>query len=76
MSTSEFFGLLQQSAFDWEMSVESPYIFKATLQDKFLRLRLNDFPDDPLCMVIVDGTELDLQEFPSSWTLPRHRKKK
>jgi hypothetical protein len=64
---------LQQSRVDWETTKESPYIFEATLDGKLVRLRLNDFPDEPLCTVIVDGKETDLDEFPKIWTLPRHR---
>lgn len=63
------------SRVDWEPSSESPYIFQATCGGQAVRLRLNDFPDEPLCTLIVEGTETDLHEFPPLWTLPRHREK-
>jgi hypothetical protein len=64
---------LQQSQVDWGTTKESPYIFQAVFQGKVVRLRLNNFPEKPLCTVILDGAETDLQDFPETWTLPRHR---
>jgi len=64
---------LQQSRVDWGATKESPYIFQAVLQGKVVLLRLNDFPEEPLCTVIIDGAETDLHDFPKTWTLPRHR---
>jgi hypothetical protein len=64
---------LQQARVDWQKTSESPYAFQAMFQGKVVRLRLNHFPEEPLCTVILDGIETDLHEFPKSWTLPRHR---
>jgi hypothetical protein len=64
---------LQHTKVDWQTTKESLYIFQATYEGMTVRLRLNDFPDEPLCTVIVDGQETDLHEFPKIWTLPRHR---
>jgi hypothetical protein len=64
---------LQQSRVDWETTRESPYIFQAVFREKVVLLRLNDFPEEPLCTVIIGATETDLQDFPKTWTLPRHR---
>lgn len=58
---------------DWQKSQESEYVFCADFQNQILKLRLNDFPDEPLCTLIVSGVETDLEEFPECWTLPRHR---
>jgi hypothetical protein len=66
---------LQQSRVDWEPTKESPYLFQAVFQGKVVRLRLNDFPEEPLCTAIIDGVETDLHDFPKTWTLPRHRRK-
>jgi hypothetical protein len=63
------------SRIDWESSTESPYTFQAVCEGRAVRLRLNDFPDEPLCTLIVEGTETDLREFPPLWTLPRHRER-
>jgi len=64
---------LLQSQIDWEATKESPYIFQAVFEKNTVRLRLNDFPEEPLCTAIIDGAETDLQDFPKCWTLPRHR---
>lgn len=76
MSTNDLIQRLWQCRVDWELSAESPYLFQAAFENKTVQLRLNDFPDEPLCTIIVDGTETDLHEFPSLWTLPRHRQSK
>jgi hypothetical protein len=65
---------LQHVAIDWQGTSESPYMFLAIVQETVVRLRLNDFPDEPLCTLIVEGAEIDLIEFPECWTLPRHRR--
>jgi hypothetical protein len=64
---------LQQCPLDWVTTKESPHIFQAVFQGKVVRLRLNDFPEEPLCTVILDSGETDLDEFPKTWRLPRHR---
>jgi hypothetical protein len=68
-----FLEKLQQGKVDWQATNESPYTFEGVFQGEVVRLRLNDFPEEPLCTVIAGGTETDLHEFPKSWTLPRHR---
>lgn len=70
---SDLLDQLQQARIDWQKTSESPYVFQAVFQGKAVRLRLNDFPEEPLCTVIIDGAETDLHEFSKSWTLPRHR---
>lgn len=64
---------LQQLKVDWQAMQDCSYVFQFFHQEKLVRLRLNDFPDEPLCTVIIEGTETDLHEFPELWTLPRHR---
>lgn len=64
---------LQSARIEWESSVDSPYIFIADVQGKHVRLRLNDFPAEPLCTLMIDGEQTDLDELPKLWTLPRHR---
>jgi len=65
---------LLKTKMDWQTTKESPFIFNALFQDKTVQLRLNDFPEEPLATLIVDGAETPLHEFPDCWTLPRHRK--
>jgi len=64
---------LLRAKVDWQKTTESPYIFFASVNGKAVRLRLNDFPEEPLCTVIIDDKETDIHEFPKFWTVPRHR---
>jgi hypothetical protein len=64
---------IQLSKMDWQSTDNYPYVFQGVFQGQVVQLRLNDFPEEPICTVIADGTETDLQEFPKSWSLPRHR---
>lgn len=64
---------LKQAELDWQTTGESAFVFEAKYLDRSFRLRLNDFPDEPLCTVVADGEEIDLHKFPLRWTLPRHR---
>ena len=74
MSENSMKNILHERV-DWEASAESPYTFEAMFEGRVVRLRLNDFPDEPLCTLIGEGVETDLHEFPPLWTLPRHRAK-
>ncbi len=70
---SDLLTQLQTTSLAWRRTSESAFLFEATALGKHLRLRLNDFPEEPICTLIVDGQETDLQIFPERWTLPRHR---
>ena len=66
---------LQLAKVDWEPWNDFPYLFVAYHDGKTVYLRLNEFPAEPLCTVILDGVESDVDDLPKSWTLPRHRQK-
>ena len=71
MSPSE----LCNQKIDWYTSSSlSPYVFEAIVNGEQIRLRLNDFPEEVLCTLIIRNTEIDIEQFPKNWTLPRHRK--
>jgi len=70
---TDLLDYLTQSRIDWQTTSESPYIFEAVFQGTMVRLRLNDFPEEPLCTVVIDGAGTDLDDLPKTWTLPRHR---
>jgi hypothetical protein len=57
---------------DWE-STESPQVLRAVVRGKELRLRFNDFPEEPLCTLIWEGGEQDLNDRGPNWTLPEER---
>jgi hypothetical protein len=58
---------------DWQKSDESEYIFNAVIGGKLWKLQLNDFPEEPLCTVIWEGGQQDLDDLGEHWTLPKHR---
>jgi hypothetical protein len=64
---------LQHTPVDWATTSTFPYLFEALVDGRVVRVRLNDFPAEPLCTVIVDGVETDLDDWPEFWRLPRHR---
>jgi len=70
---SSFIERLQSSQVDWQSTDESNYVFEADFEGEILKLRLNDFPDEPFCTIIRSGKETDIEPFPKTWTLPRHR---
>lgn len=60
----------------WDRSNDSEYPYCIVIDGKTLILRLNDFPEEPLYTLIVDGEEIiDLQSIPSTWQIPRSRRK-
>ena len=56
----------------WQ-NTETPFLFSAAIDGSEVRLRLNDFPEEPLCTVIWEGGQQDLNSFGKNWTLPKHR---
>jgi len=68
-----FVEQLQLAKMNWLSTERNPYVFQGVFQGQSVQLRLNDFPEEPLCTVIAGGTETDLHAFPKTWTLPRHR---
>jgi len=70
---ASFLDCLQGARVEWKTTDESPYVFQAVFQGKTVKLRMNDFPDEPLCTVTIDECESDLHEFSPHWILPRPR---
>lgn len=64
----DIFKEIVDAEIHWE-ELSGPY-FQARFRDKAVKLRLNDFPDEILWTLIVDGEELDLEETPARWSLP------
>ncbi len=58
---------------DWKPSSESRYLFYTVMDGERFELRLNDFPEEPLCTLIGQGRGIDLEEFGEHWTMPWHR---
>jgi hypothetical protein len=64
---------LQRRQIAWQKTDESQYVFITDIDGEQVRLRLNDFPEEPLCTLIWGGGQVDLNEFSATWTLPKHR---
>jgi hypothetical protein len=58
---------------DWRKTQIDKYTFSATIGGDEYFLRLNDFPEEPLCTIIISGNEINLEDLGKNWTLPRHR---
>ena len=57
---------------DWE-NTSSPQVLRAVVNGKEVRLRFNDFPEEPLCTLIWEGGQQDLSDRGPLWTLPEER---
>ena len=58
---------------DWQKTSESEYLFWAIVDGEELQLRLNDFPEEPICTLSRSTGKRDLDDLGENWTLPRHR---
>jgi hypothetical protein len=63
---------LLNATIDWEKSRDIAFVFVAVFEGTSLRLRLNDFPDEPVCTIFFGTEKMDLEDIPRSWTLPAH----
>ncbi|AKF03709.1 hypothetical protein [Sandaracinus amylolyticus] len=70
---------MRKSAFDrwtsneivWRTTGDLDFPFAAEHDGHALRLRLNDFPDEPLHTLFVDGQDLgDFDDWPPRWRQP------
>lgn len=49
-------------------SIVSGFAFEAVFCGRIFKLRLNDFPEEPLYTLIVDGKEIiNFNDWPSKW---------
>ncbi len=58
---------------DWYSTAEDPYVYTAVVNGVTYRLRLNDFPQEPLCTLFTSAGQYDLNSFGRQWRLPKHR---
>lgn len=68
-----YINKILESKIDWEKSKTEEYFFQTIFDGRKILLRLNDFPDEPICTIIINSQETDIEEFPEKWTLPAHR---
>lgn len=63
----ELDGLVRERVV-WESTDDVEYPYRAAIGDKVLTLRLNDFPDEPLFSLLVDGAHVaDFDDWPPHW---------
>jgi hypothetical protein len=52
----------------WEKSADPAYPYTARFEGERFTVRLNDFPDEHLYTLIVDGEEVaDFDDWPEQW---------
>jgi hypothetical protein len=52
----------------WTHSGDGEFPYQATVENRALQIRVNDFPAEPLYTLIVDGEDIeDLEDWPSAW---------
>jgi len=58
---------LRASRIEW--ITVSAGLFSVLFENQTVLLRLNDFPNESLCTVIVNGREVDLEVLPAGWSI-------
>lgn len=59
----------------WKESFNPEFPFRAAHDGDELRLRLNDFPAEPLYTLLVNNEEvMDIDDLPANWTFKRTAK--
>jgi hypothetical protein len=54
----------------WERVTLEGVEYVATLNGNVFKLRMNDFPDEPLYTVTFGNEKIDLDDTPDSWHFP------
>jgi len=60
---------IQQTKITWVATKDDPTIFEAFFNGEHVRLRLNDFPDEPLYTLFLRDKAVDIEEGPTAWHL-------
>lgn len=54
----------------WQETQDSRFPYRATVESQDWRLRMNDFPDEPLYTLIIEGREIiHFTKPPSGWRI-------
>lgn len=70
-STPNSIEALLQTRITWHATGDTEFPLQASLLGKQLKIRLNDFPAEPLYTLFVDGAALDnLEDWPRLWERP------
>jgi len=58
-----------ENSINWNKTTDPLYPYTAIYKDRNLKLRLNDFPEEPMYTLFVDGETIEsFDEWPSIWT--------
>lgn len=59
------------SAITWEHTGDGELPYRAEVEGRTFRIRVNDFPEEPLYTLIAEDDELaDLDDWPAAWVRP------
>lgn len=59
------------SAISWEGTGDGEFPYRAMVDDRVYRIRVNDFPAEPLYTLLAEGDELDdLEDWLAAWSRP------
>ena len=58
-----------ENVINWHKTTDPFYPYAAIFNNRNLKLRLNDFPEEPMYTLLVDGETIEsFDEWPSCWT--------
>ncbi|HLC97377.1 MAG TPA: hypothetical protein VJC21_01175 [Candidatus Nanoarchaeia archaeon] len=61
-----------QEHINWKLTADPTQPYQTEVRGTVLRVRLNDFPDESLYTLLVNGTAVQtLEEWPSTWERER-----
>jgi hypothetical protein len=70
MSTDALLDSLLKKHITWIEDIPHCSHFHAHVDGDLCRLRMNDFPEEPMYTVEVEGEKRDFDELPSGWVIP------
>jgi len=59
-----------RASVDWGEVIPGGVEFQAEVEGHLCKLRMNDFPEEPLYTLIVGGEELNIDDVPVGWCFP------
>jgi hypothetical protein len=65
----DIFKRILDAKLDWK-EVPDSLNLQARFEGKIATLRFNDWPDEIMCTIVIDGEEQDWEDIPESWSLP------
>ena len=61
----------QATPITWEHTGDGEFPYRAEIKGRTFTIRVNDFPDEPLYSLLVDGQKIeDLEDWPAAWVRP------